>query len=119
MNKRILFVNNHAPYGSSLAKESLDALLASSAFDQDLSVLFCGDGVFQLLKQQAPEAIEQKNLSKTLPVLEMYDIDQLFVQSSALNARGLTSDDLCIDAKPLSDEQITSLTQQQDCVLSF
>ncbi|MEJ2418879.1 MAG: DsrE family protein, partial [Exilibacterium sp.] len=43
--KKILVVNRHPPYGSSLAKESLDAVLAASAYEQDIGILYIGDGV--------------------------------------------------------------------------
>ncbi len=51
-SKKLLFISRHAPYGSSLARDALDAVLASSAYDQQLSLLFMDDGVFQLLKNQ-------------------------------------------------------------------
>jgi len=117
--KRILFVNRQAPFGRSYAKESLDALLAGSAYDQDISVLFSGDGVFQLIKEQQAKDIGQKNIAATLPALEMYDITKIFAQASALNARGLKTEQLAIDIKPLTDAEISTLTQNQDCILSF
>jgi len=117
--KKILFVNRQAPFGRSYAKESLDALLAASAYDQDISVLFSGDGVFQLVKEQQAKNIEQKNIASTLPALEMYDITKIFVQASALSERSLTAEQLAIEAKPLNDIEISTLTQTQDSILSF
>jgi len=117
--KKILFVNRQAPFGRSYAKESLDALLAASAYDQDISVLFSGDGVFQLIKDQQAKSIEQKNIASTLPALEMYDITKVFVQASALSARGLTTGQLAITAKPLNEAEISALANTQDSILSF
>jgi len=117
--KKILFVNRQAPFGRSYAKESLDALLAASAYDQDISVLFSGDGVFQLIKKQQAKGIEQKNIAATLPALEMYDITKIYVQASALSERDLKLGQLAIDAKPLSETEISALTQNQDSILSF
>lgn len=117
--KKILFNNQQAPFGRSHAKESLDALLAGSAYDQDISVLFSGDGVFQLLEGQQANEIEQKSISATLPALEMYDITNVFAQASALDARGLKHEQLAIDVRLLSDDEIGALTQSQDCILSF
>lgn len=119
MSKKILFINRHAPYGQSLARESLDALLASAAYDQDISVLFCDDGVFQLIKDQNAEAIEQKTLASTLPALELYDITQVFAQESALQQRGINTSDLVIPTTLLSNDQINDLKQQQHSILSF
>ena len=117
--KKILFINRQAPYGSSIAKESLDAVLTASAYGQDISVLFMGDGVFQLLKGQNTEKLACKNLSATLPVLPMYDIEKLYVQASALSARNLSVDDLIMPVEPLNEQQITSLMDQQNKLLSF
>lgn len=117
--KKILFVNRQAPFGRSYAKESLDALLAGSAYDQDISVLYSGDGVFQLIKNQQAQNIEQKNIASTLPALEMYDITKVFAQASALKARALTSEQLAIEVVMLTDTEISELTQHQDCILSF
>ena len=47
--KKLLFVLRQAPYGSTLAKDALDAILATSAYEQDLSIAFIDDGVFQLI----------------------------------------------------------------------
>lgn len=117
--KKILFNNHQAPFGRSHAKESLDALLASSAYNQDISVLFSGDGVFQLTKAQQASNIEQKGISSTLPALEMYDITQVYAQASALETRGLKIDQLAIEVTLLTDNEIGTLTQSQDCILSF
>jgi len=117
--KKILFISRKAPYGCAMAKECLDALLAASAYEQDLGLLFMGDGVFQLKKEQQPEAGRQKNISATLPVLSMYDIKDIYLQASALAERGLTADDLVIPVKALNNNEICELMGQQDQLLSF
>jgi tRNA 2-thiouridine synthesizing protein C len=117
--KKLLFISRKAPYGCATAKECLDALLAASAYEQDLGLLFMGDGVFQLKKEQQPEAGRQKNISATLPVLSMYDIKDIYLQASALAERGLTADDLVIPVKALNNNDIRELMEQQDQLLSF
>ncbi len=117
--KKILVVNRHPPYGSSLAKESLDAVLAASAYEQDIGILFIGDGVFQLKKSQNATALEVKNIGSILPVLPLYDIEKFYIQSSALLARGLTEKDLVLPVQSLKDDEIAELMNQQDVLLSF
>jgi tRNA 2-thiouridine synthesizing protein C len=85
VNKKILFISRHPPYSSSTAREALDALLAASAYDQDLSLLFMDDGVFQLLKEQDSSMLEQKNIAAILPVLSVYDIDNIYIQDQLLS----------------------------------
>ena len=118
--KKILVVNTHAPYGRSIARESLDAVLAASAYDQDLSLLFLGEAVFQLLRQQDTAALETKNLATTLPVLPLYDVTAIYVQQAALDARGLSQADLVLDdVTCLDNGQVTALMNEQDVLLSF
>ncbi|TQV73459.1 sulfurtransferase complex subunit TusC [Exilibacterium tricleocarpae] len=117
--KKIMVINTHAPYGKATARESLDAVLAASAYDQDLSLLFLGDAVFQLLQQQDTAALEAKSLSTALPVLPLYDVTAIYAQQSALDARGLTRADLVLDVECLENHQITALMDSQDILLSF
>jgi tRNA 2-thiouridine synthesizing protein C len=62
MSKKILLVSRHAPYGNSTARESIDIALAAAAYDQDIGILFMDDGVFQLLKNQQSQHVDQKIL---------------------------------------------------------
>ena len=48
--KKFMFLNRKAPYGTVYALEGLEVVLISAAFDQDVSLVFIDDGVFQLMK---------------------------------------------------------------------
>lgn len=119
MSKKLLFHFTAAPYGSTRAKDALDAVLAASAYDQDISLLFSGDGVFQLLKAQDGHAAEQKNLASLLSVFPMYDIDKIYVQASALKQRNLQQDQLAVDTTVLTDNEVGTLMDNQESVFSF
>ena len=47
--KKFMFVNRKAPYGTIYALESLEVVLISAAFDQDVSLAFLDDGVFRTI----------------------------------------------------------------------
>lgn len=119
MAKKLLFVTRTAPYGNSLAREALDAVLASSAYGQELGYLFQGDGVYQLLQEQKAEAIYSKSFSATLPALAIYDINDLYVCEESLKSRGLTIKDLSVQVKLLSTKEISSLLDSQNQIFSF
>lgn len=120
MRKKILFISRHAPYGSSIARDALDALLAASAYDQQLGLLFMDDGVFQLLRNQEGQSIEQKNIAAILPVLPLYDVENIYVHWESLHQRGITQTDLVLDSVQLIDSMAVSrLLAQQDQLLSF
>ena len=55
--KRFMYVNRKAPYGTIYALENLEVVLIAAAFDQDVSVVFLDDGVYQLKKSQDTAAI--------------------------------------------------------------
>jgi tRNA 2-thiouridine synthesizing protein C len=119
-SKKLLFISRHAPYGSSLAKDALDAVLASSAYDQQLSLLFMDDGVFQLLIKQSPDEIGQKSFSAILPVLPLYEINSIYVHYESLLKRQITINELAIDSVQIIDSAaICSLLAEQDQLLSF
>jgi len=117
--KKFMYVNRRAPYGSIYAIESLDVVLIGAAFDQDVSVVFADDGVFQLKKGQDTGEVEMKNFSPTYRALEMYDVEKLYVEKESLEARGLTEDDLVVPVQVMSSSEIGKLMEQQDVVLSF
>ena len=117
--KKFMFVNRTAPYGTAYALESLEVVLISAAFDQDVSLVFMDDGVYQLKKGQQTKGIENKNFSPTYRALDDYDINKLYVEKEALEARGLTEEDMCVPVEVRSRAEIGKLMETQDIVLSF
>lgn len=92
--KKFLYVNRRAPYGTIYALESLEVVLIGAAFEQDVSLAFVDDGVFQLTKGQNTDGIGMKNFSPTFRALGDYDVQKLFVERESLEERGLSEDDL-------------------------
>ncbi len=117
--KKFMYVNRRAPYGTVYALESLEVVLISAAFDQDVSLLFMDDGVFQLKKDQVTEEIGMKNFSRTYRALEMYDVEKLFVSQESMEERGLTADDLLVDVEVMSNTALAELMDDQDVIFSF
>lgn len=117
--KKFMFVNRKAPHGTIYALESLEVVLITAAFDQDVSLAFVDDGVFQLKKGQQTKGIETKNFSTTFRALEGYDIEKLYVEKESMEARGLSEDDLLVDVTVLSSKEMGALMDDQDVVLSF
>lgn len=117
--KKFMFVNRKAPYGTVYALESLEVVLITAAFDQDVSLAFMDDGVYQLKKGQQTKGIDTKNFSPTFRALDGYDIEKLYVEKESLEMRGLTEDDLLVDVTILSRKEMGELMDQQDVVLSF
>ncbi len=117
--KKFIYVNRKAPYGTIYALESLEVVLIAAAFDQDVSLAFLDDGVYQIVKGQHTKGIDVKNFSPTYRALEGYDIEKLYVEKESLAARGLTDKDLLVPVTVVSASEMAELMEQQDVVLSF
>ena len=119
--KKFLYLNRKAPHGTIYALESLEVVLIGAAFEQDVSLVFQDDGVFQIVKGQDTADIETKNFSATYRALEMYDVEQLYVEKESLEARGLSVDDLLemegLEVKTAAE--ISDLMEDSDVILSF
>ncbi|MBM4189521.1 MAG: sulfurtransferase complex subunit TusC [Betaproteobacteria bacterium] len=116
--KKFMFVNRKAPYGTIYALEALEVVLISAAFEQDVSMAFVDDGVYQLMKGINSEGTELKNFSKTYRALDGYDIEKLYVEQESLEARGLTEDDLLVDVTVMSAAELAATMAEQDVVIS-
>jgi tRNA 2-thiouridine synthesizing protein C len=114
-----MFVNRKAPYGTIYALESLEVVLITATFDQDVSLVFIDDGVYELVKGQQTKAIGIKNFSPSYRALDGYDVEKLYVDQASLDQRGLTTDDLLVPVEVLDAQQMGQLMAQQDVVLSF
>lgn len=119
MSKKLLFVFQKPPHSTTACKEGLDALLAASAFGQDVSVLFSGDGIYQLLKHQDPAAIGRKHTLPIFDALDLYDIESLFASEEDFNQRSLEPDQLSIPVTLLSTTKVSELINTHDICLSF
>jgi tRNA 2-thiouridine synthesizing protein C len=92
--KKFMYVNRKAPYGTIYAWESLEVVLIGAAFEQDVSLAFIDDGVYQLAKGQDTAAAGFKNFSPTYSALGDYEVNKIYVEKESLEERGLTLDDL-------------------------
>lgn len=117
--KRLLLLIRHSPYGSSLARASLDVALAAAVFDQAVSLLFAGDGVLQLLPDQDSEAQGVRNLGKLLASLPLYDIEQVYVDAEAAARYQLDLDTAPIDTKALDRQAMSRLLLTHDHLMGF
>ena len=92
--KKFMYMNRKAPYGTIYALESLEVVLIAAAFDQDVSLVFADDGVYQLMKGQETDEIGMKNFSPTYSALGDYDIKKIYIEKESLEERGLSLEDL-------------------------
>lgn len=131
--KKFMYLNRRAPYGTIYAWESLEVVLIGAAFDQEVSLMFVDDGVYQLVKGSDTSKSAMKNFMPTYRTLGDYGVRHLYVDKASLEARGLTADDLIEVAwedfeteeevdnivEVVDTEQATQLLAESEVVFSF
>ncbi len=131
--KRFLYVNRKAPHGTIYALESLEVVLIGAAFEQEVTLAFVDDGVYQLLQNQDTSAIGTKNFTPTYRALGDYDVNRIFVERESMELRGLTKDDLMPltwededddyaekdSIHVVSSVELAEIFEQQDVILNF
>lgn len=117
--KSQLVVIRSTPYGSSIAKSSLDTVLAIAAFDQPLSILFLGEGVLQLVSSQDGKVIGSKTIEKQINSLPLYGIEHYYADEEALGRFSLDAEHLPSQVSAVNKAKIRELIASHDHVLSF
>ncbi len=131
--KKFLYVNRKAPHGSVYALESLEVVLIGAAFEQDVSLAFVDDGVYQLMQNQDTGGIGAKNFSPTFKALGDYDVSKIYVERESLEKRGLDKEDLMPltyededddwaekdSIHVVSSAELAEIIEQQDVILNF
>ena len=131
--KKFMYVNRKAPYGTIYAWESLEVVLIGAAFEQQVSLAFVDDGVYQLCKGQDTTGLGIKNFSATYKALGDYDVNQIYVEKESLDARGLTIDDLMPltyedenddwaekdSIRIVSSQELAEILDQQEVLFNF
>ena len=131
--KKFMYINRKPPYGTVYALESLEVVLIGAAFDQDVSLAFIGDGVYQLTKGQDTKAIAQKNFSPVYGALGDYEVTKIYIEKESLEERGLTLEDLQHlvwedededyaekdSIRLVSRAELADVLDDQDVILSF
>lgn len=117
--KKFLFVNRKAPYGTIYALESLEVVMISAAFNQDVSLAFLDDGIFQIIKGQETTFIDMKNFSSTYRALGDFGVSKMYAERESMEARGINESDLIVPAEVIDTKRMTELMHSQDIILSF
>ena len=118
---KLAFIFRTAPHGRSISREGLDALLAATAFcdETDIGVFFVEDGILNLLSNQEPIAILQKDVAKMFKLLDLYDIELRFICADSLAQFSLRADELVLACQVLSRSEWMVQLQQAEKIFTF
>jgi len=119
-NKAVAILNSKAPISQPHGKDSLDLALVFGSYEQQTTLFFQGDGVWQLIEQQNSDLVNGKNYLKTFAALEFYDIEDLFVCQKSLTERGLSDAGFHVEnVIALNQQDFTDKLNQQDIIFRF
>jgi len=116
---KIMFVNRNAPHGTIYAWEGLEVVLIFGAYDNELCAVYMDDAVFSLKKGQDTTELGIKGFLQTLPVLEDYGCEKIYVDKASAEKRGLTADDFAIPCEIIDSATIGTIMAEQDVILPF
>ena len=118
---KLAFLFRTAPHGNAISREGLDALLAATAFcdEEEIGIFFVDDGVLNLLDEQNPEVLLQKDFIRTFKLLDLYDIEQRFVCADSLDQYNLQTEQLIISAEKIDRTSLINKLNQAEKVFTF
>ncbi|WP_294613301.1 sulfurtransferase complex subunit TusC [uncultured Gilliamella sp.] len=116
--KKVAVIIATPPHGNAKGREALDIALSLSGINH-VSVFFMADGVFHLLLNQYPEQILMRDYIATFNMLELYDIEDVYVCESSLSARSLSQVKLNIANKVIATQTLNQLLAKQDVIFRF
>ena len=118
--KNTLIHLSSSPYSNLSCKEGLDLALVLATFEQEVDICLSGAALSLINSTQAPTVEQGKNLHKLLAGLEFYDIENLYVHASNLEAAKQANDNnLWQGTKSLNDTEWHALFSNYQQVFRF
>lgn len=118
---KIAFLFRTSPHGTSISREGLDAILAATAFCEpnDIGIFFIDDGVLNLIDNQQPEIIQQKDFIRTFKLLDLYDVEQRFICTASLQKFKLDNRELILSCKKIDRSLLLEKLNQAEKLFTF
>lgn len=119
---KLAFIFTQPPFGTAISREGLDALLAASAFcaEDEIAICFLNDGVFNLLPQQQPTHILQKDHISTFKLIDLYELNECFICEESITQRGLRSAEWILpNAKITTQTDLFAILAHAEKILTF
>lgn len=114
--RKFLFLLKRPPQGGVIDQELFDQLLTLAAFDQELSVLFLGEGIYRLFGDDN-EGARKAAHAGLLDALSFYGIESVWVEIESMAHRGLSLADAAIQVKSANRDVVTAMLAEHDVIL--
>ncbi|AOZ67132.1 TPA: sulfurtransferase complex subunit TusC [Haemophilus influenzae] len=118
---KIAFLFRTSPHGTSISREGLDAILAATAFCEpnNIGIFFIDDGVLNLIDNQQPEIIQQKDFIRTFKLLDLYDVEQRFICTASLQKFKLDNRELILSCEKIDRSLLLEKLNQAEKLFTF
>lgn len=118
---KIAFLFRTSPHGTSISREGLDAILAATAFCEpnDIGIFFIDDGALNLIDNQQPEIIQQKDFIRTFKLLDLYDVEQRFICTASLQKFKLDNRELILPCEKIDRSLLLEKLNQAEKLFTF
>ena len=116
--KSVLIRMSKSPLNGLISGEQLETAMVSATFEQEVSILFVGDGIFNLLPTKKPKEVAGYNIEKMLLALPTFDVNSLFICERSLEQRQIGAFNLPTNVKLITFEDQRRLIKTTDVVLS-
>jgi tRNA 2-thiouridine synthesizing protein C len=117
--KKIAIVLHESPFNSALSREAQDMIMALAAVDHQVTVIYQGDAVLQLLAPQMDADLGCKNFLPSQKLFELYDIAAVIANTADLVKYQINQEQMMIPVTELAELDIADLLAQQQHVLRF
>ena len=116
--KSVLIRMSKSPLNGLISGEQLETAMVAATFEQEVSILFIGDGVFNLLPAKETNEVTGYNIEKMLLALPTFEVNDLFVCERSLDQTQIEVSHLPKNSKVITLEDQRRLIKTTDVVLS-
>lgn len=115
---KILFNITKLPYSSLEQEENIEMILFAASFGCEATVIFSGNGIWQLLASQSPND-GQKNIAKMIASFPAFDIESIYACEEDVFRAKLKPEEFSLNLQLISANEIMSVMQQYKVVFEF
>lgn len=116
--RNITVIQRHSPFNQAKGREALDMILALAAVEHQVSVLFSGNGIFQLLPSTEHLAMPLKHYQHSFRLFDLYDVEKVYACQQSMQLRGITSAQFTVAVTVLTAAEIRQLLASQQHIIS-
>ena len=112
-----LVIIDELPLSGDGVRERVDLVIMALALDLPVQLLFVGDGVWQLKAGQSPDRVDVHDSTAAWRSLDLYGLDEIWVDGDAMRVRGMRADQLMLPATIVDAEALRGLIADCGSVL--